>query len=363
MVRPYDCFALLRRFTLGLLLACVASLAVANQNLVVWSAYNVKFQAKPRKVYFLASIYVLNPSYKEMRELTLTAKAPEGFSIELPPSELQEAYRRPDDFRESLEGDTYEMYQKFLGAGQATTLFYVLRFDGRPEVVDFPGLKIEYRSGEEEFTFEVPSELQDMKKYGLFAGDLDDYIKRYAGMTFKLPEEAEFSFSARDSRATATNPHGVIDVDGSPEGEGYFRIQAGFPGDFREMLVRWEPKKRGRKDPVTEEYALEQLEALIQWVGDFDIDPESLTYSDVKLARLPTVLIEGQWVDNKKARLGAGPFRLYVLNDPKTGPRDVFVYLGAQGRGVGPDAADQPQPEKDAELILELVGYAETLKL
>jgi hypothetical protein len=363
VIRPYDTLVPLRRFALGLLLGSVASLAVANQDFVVWSAYNVKFQVKPRKVYFLTSIYVLNPSHKEMRELTFTAKAPEGFSIELPPSELQEAYRRPDDFRESLDGGAYEMYQKYLGAGQATTLFYVLRFEGRPDVVDFPGLKIAYRSGEEELTFEVPSELQDMKKYGLFAGDLDDYIKRYAGMTFKLPEEPDFSFSARDSRAAATNPHGVIDVDGSPEGGGYFRIQAGFPGDFREMLVRWEPKKRGRKDPVTKEYALEQLEELIHWVGDFNVDPESLKYSDVKLARLPAVLIEGQWVDNKKARLGAGPFRLYVLNDPKTGPRDVILYLGAQGRGVGPDAADQPQPEKDAELIQELVGYAGTLKL
>ena len=154
---------------------------------------------------------------------------------------------------------------------------------------------------------------------------------------------------------------GIIEIDGTPEGGGSLRVQAGFPGDFREILVRWIPKKRGRKEPVTQEMAAEELGQSLQALGDFEVDPESLNWSEETLARVLAVSATGRWVDKKKGRLGSGPFRMYLLNDPRM-QRDLVIYYGAQARGVGPENADVPAPEKEAALMEELAGFIATLR-
>jgi hypothetical protein len=344
--------------------APAGSVAAANDDLVVWSAYNVKFDAGNRKVCFLASVYVLNLTQKEFRDLTFTARPPEGFTLEPPPPEIHKAMRRQEDFHEEMVDGAYRMSQKFLGGGQATTIFYQVRFTGRPTVTDFPGLQIQYRSGEETREFQAVSEAHDLTKYGRFSGNINDYIRRYAALNLDLlatkGEAPDWSFSALDYRASGSNPMGIIEVNGDTS-EGSVRIQAGFPGDFREILLRWVPKKRGRKNLITQEYVTEALEEAIKSLGDFSIEPGSLKWSEIKLARVATQVVEGRWVDRKKARLGSGPFRLYVLNDRRSA-RDLFLYIGAQARGVGPENADQPAPEKEAELMKELEGIIATLR-
>ena len=197
-----------------------------------------------------------------------------------------------------------------------------------------------------------------------FSGSITDYLKRYAGLSLPLrrsDDESDWTFSARDYRASGTNPLGIIAVEGSPESSGYFRIQAGFPGDFREILLRWVPKTRGRKNPVDQELARKELQTLIRWLGDFGIE-EPVEWTDGKLIRLPAVLGEGRWVDQTKARLGSGPFRFYVMNDPGK-DRDLFIYMSVQGRGVGPEASETPAPQKEEELMQSLIELVESLRL
>ena len=97
-------------------------------------------------------------------------------------------------------------------------------------------------------------------------------------------------------------------------------------------------------------------------MGDFEVAPASLQLSDEPVARLPTVVATGRWVDKTKARLGSGPFKLYMLNDPRS-QRDLIIYIGAQARGVGPEKSEQPAPEKEAALMEELDGFIATLRL
>ncbi len=339
--------------------------SLGSADFVVWPAYNVMFDDDTNKIYFLAGVYVQNLTTSDLRDLTLRVAPPEGFTLTPPPGEIHEAMRRAEGFSEEMVDGSYAMKQRFLGGAQATTMFYEVRFTGRPTTVEFPGVEIEYRVGDEAKQYQAFAEAHDLTQYGKFSGNITDYIRRFAGFTLNLnPKKQvplEWAFSALDYRASGTNPMGVIDVEGTPESGGSLRIQAGFPGDFREILVRWMPKKRGRKDPVTQEIAAKELEKSIHSLGNFAVAPESLKWSEETLARVPTVVVKGRWTDKKKGRLGSGPFRMYLLNDPRL-QRDLVIYCGAQARGVGPENADRPAPEKEAALIEELESFIATLR-
>lgn len=347
----------------ALLLAGALVPVQANDgDFVVWQAYSIKFTGEETGATLLASIYVLNPTSRDYRDLEFRAKAPAGFELTMPPKELQQASRRPQGFSEEMADGTYVMRQPFLGATQATTIFYGLHWKTPPEeFVEFPGVHISYKVGEDLREFKALDEENSLSRLRRFSGDITDYIKRYADVTLpldKVEKDIEWTFTALDYRAYGRNPIGIIGIEGSPEGPGHFRLQTGYPGDFREILVRWEPKSRGRKEAVTAELARAEMETMIRWVGDFSLDEASLKTSDVKVARYPAILLEGRWVDNKPIRLGSGPFRLYVVNDPRS-DRDFFIYLGAQGRGIGPENADTPAPEKEQALMDSLVPYVE----
>ena len=77
---------------------------------------------------------------------------------------------------------------------------------------------------------------------------------------------------------------------------------------------------------------------------------------------MPDQVRKGRWVDQTRARLGSGPFRFYVMNDPSE-DRDLFIYVDAQGRGVGPEASETPAPEKEEELMRSLIELVESLRL
>jgi hypothetical protein len=347
----------------ALLLAGALVPVQANDgDFVVWQAYNIKFTGDQTGATLLASIYVLNPTSRDYRDLEFRAGAPEGFELTLPPKDLQKASRRPQGFAEEIADGTYVMKQSFLGATQATTIFYGLRWKTPPEeFVQFPGVHIAYKAGEEQREFRTLDEENSLSRLRRFSGDITDYIKRYADVTLpldKAEKDVEWTFTALDYRAYGRNPIGIIGIEGSPEGSGHFRLQTGYPGDFREILVRWEPRSRGRKEPVTAEFARTEMDTMIRWVGDFSLDKESLKTSELKVARYPAILLQGRWVDNKPIRLGSGPFRLYVVNDPRS-DRDFFIYLGVQGRGIGPENADKPAPQKEQALIDSLLPYVE----
>ena len=340
--------------------------SLGSVDFVVWPAYNVMFDADTNKIYFLAGVYIQSLITSDLRDLTLRVAPPEGFTLTPPPAEIHVAMRRAEGFSEEMVDGSYAMKQRFLGGSQATTMFYELRFTGRPTTVEFPGVEIEYRVRDEAKKYQAFAEAHDLSQYGRFSGNITDYIRRYAGFTLNLNPKKQapldWAFSALDYRSSGTNPMGIIEVEGTPESDGSLRMQAGFPGDFREILVRWMPKKRGRKDPVTREIAAKELQKSIQALGDFSVAPESLEWSEETLARVPTVVVTGRWMDKKKARLGSGPFRMYLLNDPRS-QRDLVIYYGAQARGVGPENADRPAPEKEAALMEELESFIATLRL
>ena len=350
---------------LGLASGLASPVRAADPDFVVWPAYNVRFDSEPTGIVLLAAVYVLNPKSHDLRDLRLVSAAPEGFTISMPPKEIQEASRRPRGFTEEIAENTYRMTQPYLGAGQATTIFYELRWSSPPaDFVEFPGIRIEYRVGEQAQLFEAASESNSLSRLRRFSGGLTDYIKRHARVTFDLergPDSPEWSFTALDYRAFGRNPIGIIDIEGLPEGSGHFRVQAGYPGSFREILFRWEPRSRGRKDPITDEFAREATDTMIRWVGDFRVEKESLQASDVEVARYPAVLVQGRWVDNQPVRLGSGLFRLYVLNDPRS-DRDMYIYLGVQARGIGPGNADKPAPEKEVALMETLIPYVDKFR-
>jgi hypothetical protein len=350
----------------ALLVAALAPAPVRadDGDFVVWQAYNVKFEIEPARIVLLASTYTLNPTARDYRDLTFTGRAPAGFDLALAGEEIQEASRRPEGFHEEIVDGTYRMKQPYLGAGQACTIFYQLSWTvPPPDLVSFPGLQIDYSAGDEARTFRALDEQNSLARLRRFAGTLTDFIKRNADLSLSLdgPGASEWTFTALDYRAFGRNPNGIIDIEGTPEGSGHFRVQAGYPGDFREILVRWEPKTRGRKDPITLEFARQELDTMIRWVGDFSLDAASLQSSAVKVARYPAALVSGRWVDNKRNRLGSGLFRLYIVNDPSS-HRDIYLYLGVQGRGIGPEHADVPAPEKEAALMEQLLPLVEKFR-
>lgn len=337
----------------------------ADPDFVVWQAYNVKFMSDQSGVTLLASIYVLNPTRKDYRDLVFTGLAPEGFTLFMAAKEIQEASRRPQGFSEGIEDGAYVMKQPFLGATQATTIFFELHWKKPPaEFTEFPGLRVNYKVGEETRQFQVPGEENSMARIRRFSGDIGDYIKHIAGITLSLDkasEPTEWTFTALDYRAFGRNPIGIIDSEGSPEGSGHFRVQTGYPGDFREILVRWVAKNRGRKEPLTGEIVRKEMETMIRWLGDLSVDADSVKVTEPKIARYPGVLLEGRWVDNKPIRLGSGLFRFYAVNDPRS-DRDFFIYLGVQGRGIGPENADKPADEKEMALMESLLPYIEKFR-
>jgi hypothetical protein len=346
---------------LGLAVPTQGAHAPAGGDFAIWHAYNLKFKQKSKSL--LASIYVMNLASTDFRDLTFTARAPEGLDLALAPQEIQESMRRPEGFSQSLTGNVYRMEQAFLGRGQATTIFYEISFEGRPNEVVFPGLSVEYKAGGELRRFRSIDETFSLKEYSRFSGDLSAFIKMRTDLTLELEtagEPREWSFSALDSRAFGSNPSGIIEVDATSNGTGHFRLQSGYPGDLREILVRWEANKRGRKEPVTERLARERLDRMIRWLGDLRVDAGTIEASEIRFARVPTVLLEGRWVDNQPHRLGSGLFRFYTLND--TRGRDFFIFLGVQARGVGPGRSEVPQDDKERELMQQLSELASSFR-
>jgi hypothetical protein len=358
------------RVSLALIGVLVAWLAAgggaeAADPFVVSHAFNLRMQGEPAKISFLSAVYVVNVSPDTVRDLVFTARAPEGFTLALAPRELHEIYlREAGDFHQELTDGAYRMTQEFLGSNQGTLLFYEMAYNGKAESATFPGIQIEYKVEDEETTrqYAAPQAELSLARYHRFSGTINDFVRRYAAAGFTFPVAAgspEWTFVAPDYRAFG---RGFVDVSlVPPDKEAQFRVQTGYPGNFREMLFRWQKKARGKKDPLTEANARTQLDVLVRWLGDYTLDPESIKVTPGKVARLPAFILEGRWLDNKPERLGSGPFRFYALHDPRGG-KDYFIYVGAQGRGIGPERSETPAPEQEQKLLKEIAGIAETFR-
>jgi len=339
--------------------------ARAEDAFVVSHAFDLRMQGEPARLSFLSVVYVVNLSPDTLRDLVFTARAPEGFSLTLAPSELQDVYlREAEGFNQELVDGAYRMTQTHLVPNGATLLLYQMSYNDKAEEVTFPGLQIEYKveDADEVHRYAAPDSPLSLAKYHRFSGTINDFIRRQAGSTFAFPVGAgapEWTFVSPDYRGFG---RGFVDVHQvPPDREVQFRVQAGNPGDFREILFRWQKKERGKKDALTEANVRTQLDVLVRWLGDYSLDAESLKVTPAKVARIPAFIVDGRWVDNKPEHLGSGPFRFYAFHDPRGG-KDYYIYTGAQGRGLGPDRSETAAPEPEQRLMKELAAIVETFR-
>jgi hypothetical protein len=320
----------------------------------IYPSFHVKF-AREGGNYLLASTVILNVSGYTVRDLTLTQSFPDELIPSPAPEATHEYFRRPDGYEESIEGQTYRMHVPLLRRRELTTSFVLLRYDGRPSKATVPAATVEYTvAGEsEKRTQDGPFLDLDVRKYTRYSGSLSDFIKRYARMQLPIPEdgEADWGFSSFATRVRAKTPVGIVEIEGGAD-EGKFSLLSGAPGDAREMLVSWKPTKEAR--PAETEEQVRQLIKRQMFAGaDFAMDLENASLEKKKLARGQAWVLDTRWTDGVADRLGGGPIRWYVYDDPEKKSRHVIM-IRAQGRGAGPGKADVPNPEREAALMGEL---------
>ncbi len=328
----------------------------------IYPSFHVKF-AREGGNYLLASTVILNVSGYTVRDLTLTQSFPEELIPSAAPEAIHEFVTRPEGYEESIEGQTYRLHVPLIRRRELTTSFVLLRYDGRPASAVVPAATVEYVvAGESERrTQSGPSLELDLKKYSRYSGSLADFIKRYARMQLPIPEDGEtdWGFSSLASRVRAKTPLGIVEIEGGVE-EGRFSLISGAPGDTRELLVSWKPTKEARP-AETEEQVRELIKRQTFAGADFSMDLESGSLEKRKLARGEAWVLDTQWQDGVADRLGGGPIRWYVYDDPEKKSRHVIM-IRAQGRGAGPGKADVPNPEREAALMEELATIVDRFR-
>jgi len=153
----------------------------------------------------------------------------------------------------------------------------------------------------------------------------------------------------------------VIGVETRDEGySGNYRLHHGVPGDALDILVVW---KSTQKDARLQDEAGVQkaLSEYLKWTGPFRFDPQDSKVTKGKFKKYDAWILQGRWVDSIPKHLGSGPVKAVTFFSPR---EDVEYYLvfSAQGRGAGPDHADNPAPEKVAALMQTLEKILDTFK-
>jgi hypothetical protein len=177
----------------------------------------------------------------------------------------------------------------------------------------------------------------------------------------KVPqgEGADWGFSSLASKMRAKTPVGMVEIDGDSS-EGRFSVLSGAPGETREMLVAWKPAAKAKPSSTPED--IKKLVGDQIFSGsDFTLDLEGAKVEKRSFARGQALVLDSRWKDRVAARLGEGPIRWYLYDDAES-KEQFLVMIRAQGRGAGPGKADVPNPDKEAALMKELEGMAQSLR-
>jgi len=329
---------------------------------VVYTQYNPTFVPGESRLHFSVTAFARNSSRAHYANVTFKRGFPEGFKVEPVGGEVQAVVQRPPEFWEKVEGNTYSMFMPKLSRGRGTSIFYKLRFSGRPDEVRLPGLDISYEiEGQPPTTARTPEDLVNLKPYSFFSGSLKDFLKRNAEVSMDVGLKGDpWRLAAIDARAALQNPTGITGVSGDL-GKGHFRLQAGLPGNYRDMLVIWWPTSKAKQ--VQDEAKFRgHLKEYMTWVGVRALVDESVKVTrDRKFRNFTGWYAEGTWKDIIADRFGEGPFGATLFYSPAR-DAEFLLFWWAQGRGIGPALANTPQPDKESQLFRELLAIAESFR-
>jgi hypothetical protein len=338
-----------------------APAAPAADAFVVYTQYNPTFVPGESRLHFTVTAYVQNSSNIDFKNLTFRRPVPEGFTIEAAPEEFQKLVRRPAEFWQKVEGNTYSMFLPELWGGRGTSIFYRLRFSGRPQEVLMPGLTIDFTADGQARSTTSPDDLINLKIYSNFSGTLRDFLKRNAEISLDAGLKGDpWRLAAIDSKALGQNPAGITGVSGDLN-RGHFRLQAGLPGNYRDLLVVWWPATKDKR-VRDEEMFRRRLKEYVTWVGLKQVVEDSVRITPERAFKnFKGWHAQGIWRDDVPERLGEGPFGAALFFSPVR-DAEFFLFWWAQGRGMGPGLSTTPQPEKDAVLLRELEAIVESFR-
>jgi hypothetical protein len=175
-----------------------------------------------------------------------------------------------------------------------------------------------------------------------------------------MPEAgADWGFSGLASRVKARTPIGIVAVDGDAQ-EGRMSLLAGAPGEMRDVLLVWRPAAKAKPASNPDEVK-KLLGDQIVASADFTLDLSGAEVSKAPFARGEAWVVNARWKDRVAARLGGGPVRWYVHQDPEKG-KQYLMMLRAQGRGAGPGKADATNDEKESALMASLDEIARSFR-
>jgi len=328
--------------------------------LTIYPAFHLKFAGEGRN-YLLAGITLVNVSGQEMRDLFLTQRFPEDLAPASASGGIYDYLARPEGFEETIEGQTYQMRVSLLRRRELTAGYVVLSYHGRPAEATVAPCEITYTVSGQTRSERGPALTLPLTKYSKYSGSLADFIKRYASLQLRLPETptADWGFSALASKVRGKTPFGLVEVEGDAA-EGRFSLLSGAPGETREILVAWKPTAKARS-ARSEEDVRKILGEQIVAAAEFSIDLAGAAIEKMPLARGSAWVVSARWRDRVPARLGEGPVRWYVYEDPQRSAQYIIL-VRAQGRGAGPGKADVPSPEKESALMAELEGIVKSLR-
>ena len=334
----------------------------STPGLTFYPSLQLRFAGGQARNYFFSQAQVVNVSGGPMTGLVLRQSFPEGFTARLLTPEAQSVFKRPEGFSESIEKDVYIARLPELRIAEATFLAVELSYSGRPAAVTIPGIEVEYAQGDLKGKERGTDQTWDLSKYTKYSGTLREFIKRFAGLDMNIPNSDEdWGFSNLVARTAGKPATGPVEIESDPSGRLKFSLQAGAPGNLRQMVVIRRPFDPARVPKATDEvrrFVMDQVQA----TADFTLDGDNMSIQKKKVGRFEAWVADTSWRDRVKERLGEGPSRWYIFPDEKS--TNLFVVnISAQGRGAGPGKADAPNPGRDLELMSQLEGILTSLRI
>jgi hypothetical protein len=338
-----------------------APAAEGPQPFVVYTQYSPTFTPGESRVQFSVTVYVQNATQTKFKNLQVRRTFPERFTAQIAPSELDELEGRAPEFRPKIEGNVYQIALPELWGAKGTLLFYQLKFTGRPDEVLFPGAEIRYETDEQPaMDYRSADDLLNLKSYSFFSGTLKDFLKRNAEVVLEVGVVGDaWRLAPVDFKAFGQNPVGVTGINGDLS-RGHFRVQAGVPGKYRDLLVVWWPSSKDKRLKTEDEFRT-RIKEYSSWVGLRRLADDTIKVTPERaFPNFKGWYAEGAWKDVPK-RYGEGPFGAVLFYSPVRSA-EFMLFWWVQGRGVGAGFGDVPQPEKDAALMREMQKIVESFK-
>jgi hypothetical protein len=337
--------------------------AAESSRFVAYPTFRPRFHNKSETFSILANIYIVNAAAASLKDVTFKQSFPAELKPSLAPEEMQAQLSYPPEFWQKIENATYSMFLPRLVRRQPAVILSELSLERRMSTFNIPATQVEFTLPEGPGKEETLPVTVDFTEYANHVGDLYRFLRKWAkiGLDVTVSGRDGWEFAPPDAVATGRNPGGVIGVVTSDEGySGNYRLHHGVPGDALDILVVWKSTQKNGK-LADEAAAQKALSEYLKWTGPFRFDPEDSKITKGKFKKYDAWILQGRWVDSIPKHLGSGPVKALAFYSPR---EDVEYYMifSAQGRGAGPDHADNPAPEKDAALMQTLEKILDTFK-